>query len=272
MEFAQRLVSTRAGTVAVAAGAALLAGISILVYLNRYRHSVSAQGAPVTVLVAKRAITQGTSGDVVAHQALYTTATLRQSQLRAGALSDPAALRGRVAVQDVARGQQLTATDFVAGAVSLPSTLTGRQRIVTVPLDTAHGLIGQLQAGDHVDVYAGFNITPVGTVTSGVQAFPVVRRLMENILVVDVSGKARGAVGGQGNTNVSLRLTDAQAAKVTFASDNGKVWLALRPAVNASSTRPGVITVESEVFGLPPLPVSKKVVAAYLKQFKAGSR
>ena len=272
MEFAQRLVSTRAGTVAVAAGAALLAGISILVYLNRYRHSVSAQGAPVTVLVAKRAITKGTSGEVVAHQALYTTATLRQSQLRTGALSDPAALRGRVAVQDVARGQQLTATDFVAGAVSLPSTLTGTQRIVTIPLDTAHGLISQLQAGDHVDVYVGFNITPVGTVTSGVQAFPVVRRLMENVLVVNVSGNTRGAVGQQGNTNVSLRLTDAQAAKVTFASDNGKVWLALRPAVNARSTRPGVVTVESEVFGLPPLPVSKKVVAAYLKQFKAGSR
>jgi Flp pilus assembly protein CpaB len=272
MEFAQRVISTRAGTVAVAAGAALLAGISILVYLNRYRSSVSAQGAPVTVLVAKRAIAKGTSGDVVAHQLMFTSATLRQSQLREGAFSDPVALRGRVAVQDVAQGQQLTAADFVAGAVSLPSTLTGTQRIVTIPLDTAHGLIGQLQAGDHVDVYAGFNITPVGTVTSGVQAFPVVRRLMENVLVVDVTGNAKGAVGAQGNTNVSLRLTDAQAAKVTFASDNGKLWLALRPAVNARSTGPGIVTVESEVFGLPPLPVSKKVVNAYLKQFKAGSR
>ena len=88
-------------------------------------------------------------------------------------------------VRDVYRGQQLTAVDFVAGAASLPSTLTGTQRIVTVPLDTAHGLIGHVEAGDRVDVYAGFNITPVGTVTSGVQAFPVVRRLMENILVVE---------------------------------------------------------------------------------------
>jgi Flp pilus assembly protein CpaB len=242
------------------------------VYLNRYRSSVSAQGAPVTVLVAKRAIAKGTSGDVVAHQLMFSTATLRQSQLRQGALSDPAALRGRTAVQDVARGQQLTATDFVAGAVSLPSTLTGTQRIVTIPLDTAHGLISQLQAGDHVDVYAGFNITPVGTVSSGVQAFPVVRRLMENIPVVDVTGKAKGAVGQQGNTNVSLKMTDAQAAKVAFASDNGKVWLALRPAVNAHSTAPGIVTVETEVFGLPPLPVSKRVVSLYLKQYKAGSR
>ena len=271
MEFAQRLISTRAGTIAVAAGAALLAGVSITVYLNRYRHSVSSQGAPVTVLVAKRAIAKGTSGDVVAAQGMFTTATLRESQLREGAFSDPAAIRGRVAVRDVYKGQQLTAADFVAGTVSLPSTLTGTQRIVTIPLDTAHGLIGQLQAGDRVDVYAGFNITPVGTVTSS-NAFPVIRRLMDNILVVSVSGAAKGAVGSQNNTNVSLRISDADAAKVAFASDNGKLWLSLRPAANAKSTPPGLVTVGTDVFGLPPLPVPKRLVNQYLKEYRSGTR
>src|ERR1043166_9555047 len=125
MEFAQRLISTRAGTIAVAAGAALLAGISIAGDLNRYSHKRSSQGAPVTVLVAGRAIAKGTSGDVVASQGMFTTATLRESQLREGAFSDPAAIRGRVAVRDVYKGQQLTAADFVAGATSLSSSLTG---------------------------------------------------------------------------------------------------------------------------------------------------
>jgi Flp pilus assembly protein CpaB len=272
MEFAQRVISTRAGTIAVAAGAALLAGISIAVYLNRYRHSVSSKGAPVTVLVAKRSIAKGTSGDVVASQGLFTTATLRESQLREGAFSDPAAIRGRVAVRDVYRGQQLTAADFLAGAASLPSTLTGTQRVMTIPLDMAHGLIGHVQAGDRVDVYAGFNVTPVGTVTS-TNAYPVIRRLLDNILVVDVSDQSLGTVGQQSNdNNVSLRVDDAQAAKIAFASDNGKLWLSLRPAVNARSTKPGLVTVESEVFGLPPLPVSRKVVAAYIKAYRSGSR
>ena len=102
----------------------------------------------------------------------------------------------------------------MAGTISLPSTLTGTQRIVTIPLDTAHGLIGQLQAGDRVDVYAGFNITPVGTVANA-NAFPVIRRLMDNVLVVDVTGAAKGAVGQQGNTNVSMRVNDGQAAKLS---------------------------------------------------------
>ena len=271
MEFAQRLISTRAGTIAVAAGAALLAGVSIAVYLNRYRHSVSSQGAPVTVLVAGRAIAKGTSGDVVASQGMFTTATLRESQLREGAFSDPAAIRGRVAVRDVYKGQQLTAADFVAGAASLSTTLTGTQRIVTIPLDNAHGLIGHLQAGDRVDVFAGFNITPVGSVTSS-QSYPVVSRLMKNILVVDVSGAAKSGVGPQNNTTVSLRMNDAQAQKVAFASDNGKIWLTLRPAAGARSTAPGIVTVSSDVFGLPPLPVPKRVVNTYLRQYRSGSR
>ena len=62
MEFAHKLMSTRAGTIAIAGGAALLAGIFIIVYLNRYRHSIKAQGAPVTVLVAKKLIPKGTPG------------------------------------------------------------------------------------------------------------------------------------------------------------------------------------------------------------------
>ena len=272
MEFAQRLISTRAGTIAVAAGAALLAGISIAVYLNRYRHSVSSQGAPVTVLVAKRAIAKGTSGDVVAAQALFTTATLRESQLRDGAFSDPAAIRGRVAVRDVYKGQQLTAADFVAGATSLPSTLTGTQRVIAIPLDTAHGLIGQIQAGDRVDVYGGFNVAPIGPSSNYGQSFPVLRRLMENVLVVDVTGKTQGAVGQQANTNVSLRMNDAQATKLAFASDNGKIWLVLRPAANAKSTPPGLVTAGVDILGLQPLPVPKRVVNAYLKEYRSGSR
>src|SRR5918912_2060670 len=115
MELVQKLTSTRAGTMTLAALAALLAGISILVYLNKYRHSVSAEGAPVTVLVAKRLIPKGTPGAAIAASGLFTTTTIRESQLRNGALSDPVSLHARAAAHDIYPGQQLTASDFVAG-------------------------------------------------------------------------------------------------------------------------------------------------------------
>src|SRR3954452_6997678 len=51
--YAQRLISTRRGAVFLSAFAAILAGIHIVVYVQKYRNSVSAEGGPVTVLVAK---------------------------------------------------------------------------------------------------------------------------------------------------------------------------------------------------------------------------
>ena len=92
MQLATRLVSTRRGTLIAALLIALLAGASILLYLNSYRDSLKAQGAMVTVLVAKKSIPKGTAGNVVAAKDLYTVTTIRESQLLDGALSDPASI------------------------------------------------------------------------------------------------------------------------------------------------------------------------------------
>ncbi len=89
MEFAQRLISTRRGSLYLAAGAAVLAGILILVYLNQYRDNLKSGTTPVTVLVAKQAIPKGTSGSTVASKALFTAATIREGQLRDGRAERP---------------------------------------------------------------------------------------------------------------------------------------------------------------------------------------
>jgi Flp pilus assembly protein CpaB len=250
MEYAQKLMSTRAGTIAVAGGAALLAGIFILVYLNRYRHSVKAQGAPVTVLVAKRLIPKGTPGTALS-SAFFTRTTIRQSQLLNGAFSDAASVRGRVAARDVLAGQQLTATDFTTSAKSLASGLSGTQRAIDVPLDSAHGMIGHIQAGDRVDVFVGFNLTTSGSVSG--QAFPVSRLLAQGVPVIDVARKAGGFGNANAATNVSLRVNDEQAAAIAYAADNGKVWLALRPPTGAPQVRPGLVNVATILLGVPPV-------------------
>src|SRR5919204_1528322 len=249
MEYAQKLMSTRAGTIAVGGGAALLGGIFILVYLNRYRHSVKAQGAPVTVLVAKRLIPKGTTGASVAAGGFFTRTTIRESQLRDGAFSDVASLRERVAARDVLAGQQLTSADFTAGAGSIASTLSGAQRVIDIPLDSAHGLIGHVQPGDRVDVFVGFNVSTPGTG----QAYPVSRLLAQRIPVVDVAQKAAGLGSANSNTNVTLRVTDAQAQALAYATDNGKVWLVLRPPTGAPPVRPGLMSAATILLGVPPI-------------------
>ena len=67
----------------------------------------------VQVLVAKRLIPKGTSGDFIrSDPALYSVVPSQPSQIESGVIVDPATLVGKVAVTDIARGQQITAADF----------------------------------------------------------------------------------------------------------------------------------------------------------------
>jgi Flp pilus assembly protein CpaB len=259
MAYAQRLISTRRGTLTLAILAALLAGVLVLAYVSRYRHSLQSSAAPVTVLVAKATIPSGTPGRLVASQALFAVTTIRESQLREGAFSDPSSLAGRAASHDIYPGQQLTAADFSASANTAASELTARQRLVSIPLDTAHSLATELTVGDHVDVYGGFSVVPIGPnglpLTSG-QAHPVLKLLMQNVAVADLKRPGSG-VGTTGTSTVSLRVNDQQAAELAFASDNGKVWLSLRPATGAKASRPSLVTLETLLLGIHPVVIER---------------
>src|SRR5215210_5662227 len=105
---AKRLPTSRGGTVLLGVAAAVLAGLVLLIYLNRYRESVAAGDAPTTVLVARKVIEQGTPGAVVGNRRWFTTAQIARDDIKEGALVDPALLRDRVAVADIYPGQQLT--------------------------------------------------------------------------------------------------------------------------------------------------------------------
>jgi len=256
MQLATKMLSTKRGTLFLAGTAALLAGALILIYLNGYRNSVKSSSAPVRVLIAREDIAKGTSGDVIASKHLFGTTTIRESQLREGALSDPSALNGKVATTEIYKGGQLTATSFAAGGESLTAELTGDERILGVPLDSAHGLIGEVEAGSHVDVYAVFNVTPHradGTPIGGGTSIAILRRIITDVPVVEVSQKTGGGLGATSTTKVLLKVDDKQAADLAFASDEGKVWLSLRPGTGASSTPPKLVTVGTVLGTAPPL-------------------
>jgi Flp pilus assembly protein CpaB len=229
----------------VAAIAAILAGILIVAYVQKYRSSVNSEGAPVTVLVAKRAIAKGTAGTVIATTGLYSATTIRQSQLLNGAFSDATSLRDKVATRDIYQGSQLTATDFAPAATDVAASLTKHQRIITVPFDAVHGTLANLQAGDHVDIYAIFNlvaVSPTGTPLAGGASHTALKMIMSD---VDIASINKGG-------NINFKVTDGQATKLAFAADNGKLWLALRPAAGAKTQPPSLVTAETLMLGVKP--------------------
>lgn len=253
MESAQKLIATRRGTILLSVIAAAVAGGLILVYVSRYRDSVRAQGQPVTVLVARENIASGTAGNVIAAKALYSASTLRQSQVLNGAYSDASSLQGQVTTHEIFQGAQLTSADFAPAGTNLSSTVTGAQRIISLPFNAAQGLSGDLQVGDQVDVYAAFSVSqvgPTGLSAGGGSGHPVLRRILTGAPVVAIGGKTSGAFASS-SANLSFKVTDQQAAELAFATQNGTLWLGLRPSTGAKSSPPSIVTIETLLLGVP---------------------
>ncbi len=227
------LPSSRTGAVLLAVACAIGATIVIVLAISNYRKSVDATVREQTVLVSTAAIAKGTSADAAAAERLFKLTVVTSKNMAAGAVTNSTLLRGRVATHDIVAGEQLTLTDFAA-AGGVAAQLARNQRAISVSLDSSHGLVGVLGAGDRVDVYGGFQVqSPSGT------SVPVMRLLIPNALVLRsgaAQGTSLGSSGGQG-TNVLLAVDDAQAGTLAFASDNGKVWLVLRPTNGANAPR-----------------------------------
>lgn len=254
MQMVHKLLSTRAGTIALSACAALLAAAILLAYLHRYRESVNDSSRPMTVLVAADLIEKGTPGNIVGTEALFQSATVPRDELKEGAIADPASLKGLVAAEDVYPGQQLTTADFVAGnAESVSTKVIEYERGMSVPLDAAHGMIGKVQPGDYVDVIGVFEVNN----DSG-QSRPIARLLVQDAFVIDAPAESATAAigaGAAGTKNVVLRLTDEEATQVALTSESGKVWLVVRPKTGDEQHGPTLVTVERMLAGLKPIPL-----------------
>lgn len=232
MDIAHDFLSTRRGTVILGVSAAALAGIVLAVYLHSYRSSLKSSGAPAPVLVAKHLIQQGTPGGIIALRRNSHLDYVPKGQLRDGALTDAASLTGFVAARDIYAGQQLTAADLsLAPPNSVQSKMTGTYRAINVTTDAEHGMLGQISAGDHLDVYIGLSLQGAG----GNQ--PIIKLLMSDVLVL------RAPITGGGQ--LTLRARGRQAAALAYAADNGRLWFVLRPASGAKNVNPGIINTQA---------------------------
>jgi Flp pilus assembly protein CpaB len=204
----------RRGAILIAVVAALLAGVLIYVFVQRYKTSVTPSAPPVTsVIVAKQYIPRGTPFSVVQAANGTERVSVKTSAAVAGALTDPSQVTGQaVAATNIAPGQELSGADFTVATVSLSQYLSGKYRALQIPLDTTHGLSGYVSVGDRIDL-----ATSVGPL-AGTKAHPGLSILATNVTVLAVpSGSLVLAVPGK------------VAQQIAYASDNGKIWVFMRP-------------------------------------------
>jgi Flp pilus assembly protein CpaB len=255
----QKLLSTRRGTAMVAGASAVLAAIVLMVFLNAYKRSLDTSGERVTVLVAKSLIEKGSSGTVIAENSVFQTARIKKGELKNGAIADPSNLRGMVASDDIYPGEQLLISDFAKATGGVRERISGNQRAISLPLDAAHGMIGDVQTGDHVDVYVV--LRAAASNTSGANR-SILRTLIQDTIVLRAPKKPKPGASGPMNTDqVVLRATDAQATKLAFAAENGKLWIVLRAKLGSEQGPPQIVT-EPNLLSGKTIPVTPELRAA----------
>lgn len=230
------LLATRQGSLAVALLCAACAAGILMFALGRYKSNLRTQSvAPTetTVLVATGEIQKGTSGDAIAADKLYKPTTMALSQVTPGAMTDASQLSSEVAGATILPGQQLTTTDFVAGA-GVAGVLAPKQRAISVSLDSVHADTDVLQAGDRVDIY---DTTYKGVVL-----------LEPDALVLQAPGVPT-RVAGQLVTGGSLVLVadTAVVPEIDYANDHDKLYLALRGSNAAPAS--GGLTNDPTIVG-----------------------
>jgi Flp pilus assembly protein CpaB len=258
----QRFTSSRSGTLVLGGLAALAAGALLLIYVSQVRQDANSQSATVSVLVANKLIPQNSSGDVIASQKWYTAVSTPKDQVKDGAITDPASISGKIASHDIYPNQQMTTSDFTDAPTDAVTTkLTKNQRAISIPLDSAAGLTPFLQAGDHVDIMAGFNVIPIGPngapLNGNSQARPVEKVIAQDIKVLEVpsTSSSSSTAGSSNSGNIVVQVTDQQAWDIAFAINNGTVFLAGAPQAGIDSSKPGLVTLETMLLGIPPVKV-----------------
>src|SRR3954453_7241282 len=279
----ERLVTYNVRNIAIALVLAIAAAAVVLIYTTSYRQSVTKGQKRVDVMVASRDIVAGTPADEAAG-AMALTSVLSDDKAP-GALSTTAGLDGKVAAQTIYAGQQVVAAAFGTSTTQAASLqITKDERAVRVTIQKANGMIGDVKAGDYVDVFAtiftkGNDDNPNGqshqpkdpqrlhVETSGDRIFT--RRLLTKVRVLEVPPDESNAKGGlskgagKDDLTLTLAVSQSDAAKIAFtqtAPDTAKLWFVVRPPEAVAQDQPLTIeTIESMISdGESPAELKKK--------------
>ncbi len=186
---------------------------------------------------------------VVAGADLALGAELRKEDLRtiawpadavpAGSFSDPKELIGRGLIQPMVQNEALLPAKLapVGSGAGLPPVIPEGKRAVSVRVNDVVGVAGYVLPGTHVDVLATISPTNQDTdMTSKV--------VLTNVLVLASGTKIEQDVENNKPISVSvvtLMVDPLEAERLTLASTEGKIQLALRnPLDKTAPATPGI--------------------------------
>ncbi|WP_256837559.1 Flp pilus assembly protein CpaB [Ornithinimicrobium faecis] len=267
--------------------ALVLAGVAavlVIQYANRADARALGDLETVPVIVVTAPISEGASASELEESTQIEQ--VPQAYLVDGAVDDLADIEGLVATSSLNVGEQISVARFAtpgevraASAVALPEEAQDLHQ-VTVPLDKARALGGDIAVGDTVGVFMsydvsatpeGYSISPDGTIqrapktadegdsggAGGDATFQTTTLTLHKVLVLRVEGgyvappseveEGEAAAQAQDTILVTLALEAPDAERMVFAMEWGSVWLSLEPeGADESDTGTVVVTIPNE--------------------------
>jgi Flp pilus assembly protein CpaB len=208
----------RVRNIVIAVVLAALAALMTSYYVTNYKRHVQRGESEVSVWVASKDISVGTTG-TDAMKLLAEKHVPRRTVVQ-GAITKPDELEKLVATQPVYAGEQVTTNRFSAPTeVGIRGKLHDNVRALEVNGNANQLLLGTLRAGDHVDVVGTFKYKAQGT--NG-DTYVATRTVLRDLEVLRApSGSAASKLSGtNGGYAVMLAVTDSQANKLWFTATN----------------------------------------------------
>lgn len=244
----------RVRNIVLAVALAVLAAILTTFYVANYKRTVQRAEKNVPVLVAAKDIPAGTSAAEALDLGLLEAQEIPRRSVVPGAVSAAADVEGKVSTDAIYAGEQVTARRFrPAEEGGIRAQLSGNMRAVQVSGDQNQVLAGTLHKGDRVDLLASLqysikDIRPAAEVTAAADMERIATRVvLRDLLVLSAAAGSLAAekVGTGGSYAVQLAVTDSQAQKLFFVTNNGQWTLQLRPVTDPEDSPESVETLES---------------------------
>lgn len=219
---------------------AVVGAILLFVYVQGASARAQAGLEPVNVLVVAERVPAGTPSADLAGK--VRTEAVPKTAVPAGALADLGQQEGKVTAVSLEPGEQLLAARLVDPRELVPGTVPVPEGLeeVTLLLSPERILGGRLEAGDKVTIYTSFDKTDQQT---GLLFYDVlvtaVQKAPSEAKNASGSGSSEPAVEmPTGSAFITFARSDADASKLIYSAEFGKLWLAKQTDATAKTKPP----------------------------------
>ncbi len=181
---------------------------------------------------------------------MVTTAELPAEYVIPGALSDPAAVLGKVSEGKILPGEQLFAAKLIVAGGSDSKTLSyaiqAGMRAVTIAVNQISGVSYLIAPGNHVDFIGQFVVEYKQAAETVKISYTVMILEDIKVLAVDnVLGKnGKLASESPAYTALTLEVTPAQAMDLSMAQFEGELKAVFRTPVDHGTTNQPTLTLD----------------------------